>query len=140
MQTLKIPEEIQADIKAVILKFILFSIILNSLTWYPQIKCYLYGATKAESHFYWTIALNVYALNVGASFGLFTVLLFPMEKILWIFLFVRLMDVATNFADQEYIDKYDMLIWCMKLALSFTVFTIVVIELRKTKIIDDNWI
>lgn len=127
------PEELQQDIKNRIYKLILFCIVLNSLTWYPQIKSYLYGYTKAESHFYWTIALNVYALSGGAILAYFAFITFPTDKVFKLFLITRLWDIPGNFVDQNYIDKYDILIWSVKLVLSLTVLTLIIQKLKHKK-------
>lgn len=128
---LMIPEETRAVIKKLLYFFILISIILNSPTWIMQIKCYLYGASKIESHYYWLIALNVYALSGGALFWAFAVLLFPKEKVFWLFLGIRSIgDVMTNLSDLSFLDKYDVTIWSIKMILTLTVLTLSIKELK----------
>ena len=122
------------DIKRLIYVLLLFNIILNMLTWYPQIKCYLYGATGEESKFYWLMALNIYALSGGALFYLFSVMLFPKEITFWLFLFNRSVgDVSTNLADLGYVDKYDVTIWAVKTVITLTVLTLTIQKLKTLK-------
>ena len=127
----KTQAEILSGIKKLIYFFILVNIIISSPTWYLQIKCYLYGATKAESHIYWLIALNVYALGGGALFYLFAIILFPKEIAFWLFLIVRsLGDVASNFSDLRFLDKYDVYFWAIKMVITLTVLQMSFKKLR----------